>query len=362
MRIRVGTRKVKKSINVKHHLSKLRRKKPAQEKLDDRITNETVAEHREQIIAGGRRFKYPVQYSRHRLVINSLLIGLGAIVLAAVLFWWQLYKVQDSSKFMYRLTQIIPVPIASVDGENVHYSDYLKRFRSSIHYLQEQVNLNTTSKDGKNEVEYRKRLELNNAVRDAYATKLARENKVTISNSEVDAFIKADLQSKKVTARTYEKTVLNTFYDWSMSDYRSVVRAELLRRKVSFAVDSNAKQKADRILAALRAAGADFGAIAKAESDDVVTKANGGDTGDIPIKSLDSNGTLAAANKLTPGQTSELIYGTDGYYIVKLTSKSASSIRFQVIKIATLEFENRLEAVKKANKVKEYIDIVEQKQ
>lgn len=351
-----------KSINVKSHISKLKRKKQPTEKLDNRITNETVAEHREQIIAGGRRFKYPVQYSRHKLVINSLLIGLGAIVLASVLFWWQLYQVQDSSKFMYRLTQIIPVPIANVDGENVPYSDYLKRFRSSIHYLEGQLNLNPTTKDGRNEVEYRKRRELDNAIRDAFATKLARENKVTVSDKEVDTFISSDLQSKKVTARTYEKTVLNAFYDWSMADYRDVVRAELLKRKVSFAIDTTAKQKADRIMAALRAPGADFATIAKAESDDVVTKENGGDTGDIPLKSLDSNGVIAAVNKLTPGQVTELIYGTDGYYVAKLTSKSAQSIRYQVIKVSVDEFEKRLEAVKNAKKIKEYIKVAELKQ
>ena len=209
-RKRVGHNKKMKRI--KQHLTKLRRKKqPAEDKLDSRITNETVAEHREQIIAGGKRFKYPVQYSRHKLVINSTLIALGAILLAAILFWWQLYPMQNSSKFMYRMTQIIPVPIASVDGESVPYSTYLKRFRSSVHYLQEQVNLNIDSKDGKKELEYRKREELNNAIKDAYATKLARENKVTVTDGEVDAFIKSDLESKKVTERTYEKTVLNTF-------------------------------------------------------------------------------------------------------------------------------------------------------
>lgn len=342
----------------KQHIAKLRRvKQPAEDKLDGRITNETVAEHREQIIAGGRRFKYPVQYSRHKLVINSLLVGLGAIAVAGVLFWWQLYPVQNSSKFMYRLTQIIPVPIATVDGERVPYSTYLKRFRSSIHYLQEQVNLNVTSKDGKKEVEYRKREELDNAIRDAYASKLARENRVSVTDSEVDRFITSDLQAKKVTERTYEKTVLATFYDWSMADYRSVVKAELLRRKVAFAIDKNARAKADRVMAALRAAGADFGAIAKAESDDEPTKANGGDTGDIPLKTLDTSGVIAAAGKLTPGQTTELIYGTDGYYVAKLTSKNATVIRYQVIKVALAEFDNRLAAVKKAGKVKEYITV-----
>lgn len=343
---------------IKQYLAKLRRtKQPAEDKLDSRITNETVAEHREQIIAGGKRFKYPVQYSRYKLVINSLLIVLATTVVASILFWWQLYEVQNSSKFIYRMTQIVPVPIANVDGENVPYSTYLKRFRSSVHYLQEQVNLNVNSKDGKKEVEYRKREELDNAIKDAYAIKLARENKVAVSDSEVNKFITADLESKKVTERTYEKTVLNTFYDWSMADYRSVVKAELLRRKVAFAIDTTARDKADRVMAALRAAGADFGAIAKAESDDESTKANGGDTGDVPLKTLDTSGVIAAVSKLTPGQTTELIYGTDGYYVAKLASKNTATVRYQFIKVQLREFDTRLAAVKKDGKVKEYITV-----
>ncbi len=332
------------------------RKQPAPE-VDNRITNETVAEHREQILAGGRRFKYPLQYSRHKLVINSLLIGIASLVVAAVLFWWQMYPAQNTSNFMYRLTQIIPVPVATVDGESVPYNMYLKRFLSSVHYLEEQNNLNVNSQDGKKEIEYRKRVELDNAIRDAYATKLAREHHVTVSDKDVDDFIAQDLESKKVSASTYEKTVLAVFYDWSMADYRSVVRAELLKRKVSFAVDTPAKSKADRVLAALRNPGADFGTVAKAETDDEATRASGGDSGDVPLKTLDSNGVIARAHSLEPGQVSDLIYGTDGYYIVKLTSKNDQSIRFQFIKIALHEFDQRLAAVKQAGKVKEYISV-----
>ena len=49
--------------------------------------DETVAEHRERILAGGRKFKYPVQYARHRLVINAILVTLAALVLLAVIGW-----------------------------------------------------------------------------------------------------------------------------------------------------------------------------------------------------------------------------------------------------------------------------------
>ncbi len=341
---------------IKQSLSKLSRKRQP-EKLDSRITNETVAEHREQILAGGRRFKYPVQYSRHRLVINSLLIGFAALLFAAVILWWQLYLVQNSSKFMYRITQILPVHVASVDGEGVLYSTYLKRFRSSVHYLQQQNNLNVNSKDGQKEVEHSKRIELDNAIRDAFVDKIARENKISLTEKEVEEFIKKDLVSKKVSETAYEKTVLNAFYDWSISDYRGIVRSELLKRKVGFVIDTAARAKADKILTALRVSGADFGAIAKAESDDDITKLSGGDSGDVSLKSLDTHGILAAAQKLQPGQTSELIYGTDGYYVVKLTSKTDITIKYQLIKVTLTELDKRLQAAKDAKKVKEYISV-----
>ena len=72
---------------------KLRRDKPEPE-APSRITNETVAEHREQVLAGGRRFKYPRQYARHKLVFNALIIIFVTLILAALIIWWQLYSVQ----------------------------------------------------------------------------------------------------------------------------------------------------------------------------------------------------------------------------------------------------------------------------
>ena len=97
-----------------------------------RITNETVAEHREKVLAGGRKFKYPVQYQKHKLVVNSIIIAVVAIVLLTILGWYQLYVAQNNSQLMYRITQIIPVSVASVDGEPVRYSDYLMRSHSVI--------------------------------------------------------------------------------------------------------------------------------------------------------------------------------------------------------------------------------------
>ena len=100
-----------------------------------RITNETVAEHRESVLAGGRRFKYPMQYSRHRLIFNAIAISVVALVVLIVVIWWQLYPSQNTTTFFYRITRVLPIPVAIVDGEQVRYSDYLVGFRSQEHYL-----------------------------------------------------------------------------------------------------------------------------------------------------------------------------------------------------------------------------------
>ena len=111
------------------------KRKEKTEELPSRITNETVAEHREKILAGGRRFKYPIQYARHRLVAIAIVLAVVAFAATGLLSWWQLYINQSNNALLYRATQVVPVPVASVDGQAVRYSDYLMYYNSSVHFL-----------------------------------------------------------------------------------------------------------------------------------------------------------------------------------------------------------------------------------
>ncbi len=339
-----------------------RKKKGEKSQTDDapaRITNETVAEHREQVLAGGRKYKYPLQYQKHKLVINSIIIGVLAIVLLTILGWQQLYVAQNSSQLIYRITQILPVQVASVDGEGVRYSDYLMRYRSSIFYLQKQEAFNINDANGKRQAAFIQRQELTNAERNAFAAKLARENHITVSDDEITNFINKDLSARSVSLNAFEKTVLESYYDWSLPEYRSVVKYELLKRKVSFAIDTNAKKKASDLLSSVKS-GADFAQVATTSSDDEATKAAGGDSGVLPISSLDQNGLIAAAQKLEVNQVSDLIQGVDGYYFIKLTAKDSVNVRYQVIKVGLTAFDTRFSDLQKSGKIKEYISVAKQ--
>lgn len=342
--------------NMKKLMNKVRRHKTKETSgAPERITNKTVAEHREQVLADGRKFKYPVQYAKYRLVVNSIILTVVSMVLLGILIWVLLYPMQLNTKFMYRVTQLLPVAVANVDGQDVRYSDYLRRYRADVVQLVQQDQINLKSVDGKRQSEYIKRRELDKAIRSAYVKKLAKQLNLKVTPVEVDDYITSSVNAKGISLDAYEKTVLREYYDWSLDDYRESVRAELLSRKVEFAIDKTAKQRA--LTLASRAQTEDFAALAKAESDDIGTKDKGGDVGVLPTDNLDVNGLIMAARRMSEGQVSQPIEGTDGYYIIKLIKKSEMNIHYAQIKVNLGELEKRFDAVKKSDKVKEYIDV-----
>ena len=92
-------------------------------------------------------------------------------------------------------------------------------------------------------------------------------------------------------------------------------------RKGKALAPAEAKQKADRIVAQLRAGG-NFGQIAQAESDDPETSQRGGRTGPMPREAL-PNDLDAALVRLQPGQVSDPIETQFGYFIFQLIEKTA---------------------------------------
>jgi parvulin-like peptidyl-prolyl isomerase len=344
---------------VKRLVKKLKKKDEEAEKLQaSRITNETVAEHREQILAGGRKFKYPLQYERHRLLINSFIVLISALVLAVVILWWQLYLVQNTGSFFYRTTQLLPLSVASVDKQPVPFNDYLMEYRSSIHWLQQKSRgFSTNSEDSKRQSEHFKRQSLNRAIENAYAQKLADEHNISVADSEIDAFIDQTIKnssSRNLSRQSYE-AVLSDSYGVSPNEYRSIVRYAILKQKVSFVIDKKAKAKADAAMAEL-AANVPFDATVVKYSDDPLASATKGDVGFVAVTNQDQ-GLALAASKLQPNQTTTVLKGTDGYYIVKLLETKGDQVRYARIKINLNEFKSSLDELKRQGKVDEYINV-----
>ncbi|HEU5187843.1 MAG TPA: peptidylprolyl isomerase [Candidatus Saccharimonadales bacterium] len=337
--------------------SLLQKTTPEPPETGGRITNETVAEHRERILAGGRKFKYPLQYTRRRVLVISILILLVAVVSFSAFAAWQLYNVQNVGSFMYRLTRIIPFPVAQAEGEFVRYSDYLRELRSSIHYFSTKEAVNFKSDDGKRQLEYQKRLALDKAIDNTIVKKIAKQEGVGVTNQEVNDFVKKQVSGNRLglTEQSYEQ-IIRSYYDWSLEEYKESIRVQLLRKKVAAKIDTAERQKAEAILQALLS-GKDFAIAAKESSEDPNSRENGGDLGVLSIDSTDAN-IVGTAVQMQPGSFSGVVEGGDGFYIVKLLEKpNDKEVRVAVIFISYKALSVKIEEIRQGGIVQEFIEV-----
>lgn len=340
---------------------RFKRRDKADSAAPARITNETVAEHRERILAGGRRFKYPMQYARHRLVFNTIIITIVALIIVIAVGWWQLYLVQNTNTFFYRVTRTLPLPVASVDSETVRYGDYLMYYNSSAHYLQRSEQLNLQSEDGKRQLDFVKRKSMDTVISDAYAAKIARERNITVDTGRIDKVIDDDRNTAngRISQETYDASALNVL-GWSPEEYRQDVRTKLTRQDVSYAIDTEAQAKQERVAEMLKVPNADLEKIVAEIGGEGDAKAEVGGSGLVPHTNRDG-GLSTAALKLNKGDVSGVIKTTtgDGYYFVKLLEKTDTQLSYAYIKIPLTEFKKQLAELKKNNKIREYISIPE---
>lgn len=327
-----------------------------------RITNETVAEHREQILAGGRRFKYPVQYARHKLVVNAILILLVSFGLLAAIGLQQLYLAQNSSEFMYRIAQIVPVPVATVANEPVRFSDYLMQYRGLEHYLSKYDEIKIDSPDGKTQLNHYRRESLNKAIAEAYAGKLAREQGIVVTDKDVDTVIdqQRNTANGRITQETYDASSL-MMYGWTPSDYRQAFKRSLVRSKVAFAIDDIAKQRS-HAAAELLKAGKSFEEVATTLGGEGAAKVIAGISGPISTTSSFNGLNVSEIYKLQKDTVSSGLMSTtgDGYFYVKVVEKTDTQVNFQFVHIPLTVFNEKLENLKKTNQIHEFITVSQQ--
>jgi hypothetical protein len=343
---------------MKKIIKKMRKRN--KEPLPTRITSETIEQHREHILAGGRKFKYPIQYARHKLVINAILISVAAVVIALVVGWWQLYPEQNTSEFMYHVTRVVPVPVAYIDGQPVLYSDYLMKYLSSIHYLERKEQLNIKTDNGKMQVEYVKQKSMEYVLENAYASKLSSTYNVSVSASELDAYLKSLRQSSagEISEQTNNAVILD-YYGWTPDEYRYMVGKELLRQKVSYAMDKVAQKTADLVKSTLtKTPESIFKTLAASISKSSSTKTVAGLSGWVP-KTNQDGGLALEASKLKKTEISPLIKSTigEGYYVIRLIDSNSSQVNYEYINVPLTTFMKSLSSIEKSGKVTKFISI-----
>lgn len=334
------------------------------EKLPSRITNETIAAHRESILAGGRRFKYPIQYARHKLVFNAIIVVVITLLLSIGSLLWLLYGAQNTSNFTYRITKVLPLPVATVDGASVRYSDYLRHYNSSTYYLIKNEQFNADTDDGKAEANYMKNKSLDWAIENAYAAKLAKELSITISDEELAAAIGQDRQASNgvVSDDTFARTA-EQFYNLSVDEFNDLWRDSLLQRKVRFAIDQQAKDLADKVEQQVKGGQNSLEKLKKSLGDpaDILVARS------VPI-TLGNAVNPVIAN--VADRDTDKVYGpyqaalngsdSEGYYFIKPLTNDGEVITYQYMLIPLHELGNRLDTLEKNGMITKYITIENQ--
>ena len=346
---------------MKHKIKQLLAKRPGRKQPDQtleeaihnipRITNETVAEHREEVLSSARKYIYPLQHSLHRIVLISATIFLGLAVAFFVYCLLALYRFDNTSTFIYRVSQVIPFPVAKAGPRFVAYENYLFQLRHYMHYYQTQQNVDFNGKSGREQLtDFRKRA-LNSVVNQAYIKQLAEQYKITVTDQEIanEVALLRD-QNRLGSSDAVFEDVLKEFWDWSLDDFNRELKDQILTQKVVSALDTETHSRAQNVLTQVNNGG-DFAALAKQYSEDPGTKDNGGDYG-IAIERSNRNLSPQVVDelfKLQPGQVSGIVETPTGLEILKVREKDGNTVRASHIYFA---FKNVNEYTKPLEKKK----------
>lgn len=319
---------------------------------------EKVEERRDEVLSRGRKFKYPMQYAKHRLIIQTVIIAVVAIIGMVAVGWLMLYRWQDTGDMVYRITQVIPVPVAEVDGEKVRYSDYLMIYRSNLITAEQQGGqLGGLEEGDMLRADYHQAA-LSAAVEYTYALKLGREMGIEVTSEEID---KAFEDHRKVggvdrSEEGFLKIVKDNF-GMTKSEYRRMLYLSLMRAKVAQAVDEVALDLAKQVDSHLAGNSGDLRAAAEQMGDVVIYE----ETGKLVDNMNVDEGRSDKAMTLDPGQVSErfLSNNGDGYYYVKLVEKNNTQVNYTSLKIAFTEFDRLVEELYVEDKVHIYINLEE---
>ena len=326
------------------------------EDQDKKTEKEKVEERREEILAKGRKFKYPLQWTRHRIVVNTILITLVVFAMIFVGGWLALYRIGMTNELLFNITKVVPLSVASVDGESVRFSDYLMLYRSSMTSIERQSG-SQFDEESFNELraEY-KRSALTEAEKYAYATKLARELNITVSEEEVATEFDRHLKIGGVdrSEEGFIKIIQDNF-GLDKGEYERMLYLTLLKAKVEMEIDKTANQTAARVETILAENGNDYQAVAEQLGSEIIYEETGGL---VDSKNIDG-GRASEAMKLEPGESSGRFVSMngDGYYFVKLINKTDSEVNFVSIKVPFTEFAKQFETLKTDDKISEYIDL-----
>lgn len=323
-----------------------------------RITNETVAAHREEVIGRARKYIYPLQHSKHKIVIISTSLFILGLISLFTYCTVALYKLQSSTTFLYQVTQVVPFPIARSGGRFIAFENYLFELRHYTHYYTTQQQLDFKTAAGKQQLANFKKRALDKVIADSYVKRMASQRKITVSDREVDDQITIVRNQNRLggSDKVFED-VLKDYWGWSLGDFKRSLKLELLTQKVMASLDTETPKRAQTALNELLN-GADFAATAKKYSDDV-TKDSAGEYG-YPIDKTSRNVSAQATEalfRLKTGEFSGIVNTGYSLEIVKVLETNGDKVRAAHIVLNYKDVNIYINDLKDKQKTRAYIRV-----
>lgn len=334
-------------------IKKLFKKKTKQKELPTRITNDTVAEHRERVLAGGRKLKYPVQYTRSALVRNAIIISLAALVALVLAIWMQLYIFKDTSDIAYRITNFTRLPVAKIGDEFVPYSDYLLYYRASLTHIDNQ---NRSGSDApQDKIAFQSEMAMEKALRESYARGLAKQYSISVSDERIDELIRQAREKSGLSEKAYAAATWDNLR-WTMDEMRLALGNDLIRQEVAFRIDEEAAAVA-RQVEQITAGGATLTEVA----DQLGEKVEYVQGVVVPVGNADG-GLSSEVGQLEVGEISAPIKtsATDGYYIALRQESAEGSVAYSYIKVPLTVFEQEFKKLRDSDQTRLFINIKEE--
>jgi parvulin-like peptidyl-prolyl isomerase len=270
-----------------------------------------------------------------------------------------LYRYNSTSQFLYKVTSVIPFPIARVDGHFVSYNNYLFEIQHYIHYYQTEQGVNFNSTSGKEQLLNYEQQALNKVITDSYINQLASKDHVTVSSDQVNNQINVVRAQNRLGNNQAELAdVLKTYYGWSINDFKRELKTQLLAQDLVSKLDTVTHSRAQNVLNLLNS-GTSFSNLASEYSDDASTKANGGQ---YPGTISQNNPSIpaqimAVLFTLKPGQHSGIINTGSTLEIVENISQHGQQIQAAHISFNFQDVNTYLAPLKQHSKEKIYIHI-----
>jgi hypothetical protein len=323
-----------------------------------RITNQTVSIHREDVLKGARKFIYPLSHSKNKIVIITTSIVVVFVLAFFTYCSLGLYRYNSTSQFLYKVTSVIPFPIARINGHFVSYNNYLFEIQHYIHYYQTEQGVNFSTTGRKQLINYEQQA-LDKVINDAYIQELAKKDNVSVSNTQINNQINVVRAQNRLGDNQSELAdVLKTYYGWSINDFKRELKTQLLAQDLVSKLDTATHSRAQNVLNLLNS-GTSFSTLAGQYSDDTTTKTNGGQ---YPGTISQNNPSIpaqimAVLFSLKPGQHSGIINTGSALEIVENISQHGQQIQAAHISFNFQDISTYLTPLKQHTKEKIYIHI-----